>query len=502
LLRGPLERVANLLPSAGAEEMSMIPMDAPAGSGYAGGGIASFAGEGPSLVGQGFRRDQMLPAPGSNRFNQLVATRMEQEASQDIVNEIARLENILATTPFGPQREFAEKRLALLRNKAPEVQAAVPAAGIRAQPPQTQAYPVKGGFETVAPDQFPLQSATEMGARRREGFAPAQNLPPVAGAPEAETGTGAGPTPTMPDLTAPKLGATSFESYVARATPKVGKLDVPQVKDLKDVGKERREAYAAEGYDPDMFNKIIKGIEEKKGKAATEKDVALGEGIMYAGLKLMGARKGQEFQTLSEGAQEGLKNYQSAMKDVRARQEKYDERIEQLRMADATARRTGVDADIARKDRLEERAQAAKTALFNAENAAANAGVQAAATLSSNDQTRLVDIWKTQTQAGMQKYVADTQLKIQSEVNNMYKMGMLEANQGKIVMDAAGKFIANNKDNPAYVKDPARLEEDAIAYAYRMAGNLGILPKGATVPQPAKPTEQDYMNRYKIPPVK
>lgn len=496
LLRSPLERITNLLPSAQAEQLPEIAMDAPAGGAYAGGGIASFAGEGPSLVGQGFRRDQMLPAPGSNRFNQLVATRMEQEASQDIMDEIARLESVLVTTPFGPQREFAEKRLALLRNKVPAAQAApVPAAGIQAEPPQPQAYPVKGGWETVTPDQFPLQNAIEMGARRREGFAPAQALPPVAGVESAGVVTPT-PTPTMPDLTAPKLGATSFEDYVARATPKVDKLDVTQTKDLKTLGAERRQAEAAEGLDPDMFNKMIAGIEAKKGKAATEKDTALGLAIMKAGIKTFGAREGQEFEKLSEGGQEGMNDYIMAVERMKARQEKYDERIEQLRLADAQAKRTGLSSDIARRDKLEEMAQNDKRALFSAQNAAANAGVQAAATLSSADQNRIVDIWKTQTQAGMQKYVADTQLKIQSEVNNMYKMGMLEANQAKIVMDAAGKFVASNKDNPAYVKDPARLEEDAIAYAYRMAGGLGILPKGATVPQPRQISQDELKKMY------
>lgn len=546
LLRGPLERITNLLPSAGAEEMSMIPMDAPAGSAYAGGGIASFKDGGldmpvdlqtPFDMSGGNRTvygttttDAFRPTseaePTSSVFGRMFSgvlegpsgARERYSAQQGVLERqralrmrLQQLEGYGFAQQTRAQQAEAEQirkelsalegqlRTAARTQTAAPPQSAVPAAGIRAEPPQTQAYPVKGGFETVAPDQFPLQSATEMGARRREGFAPAQNLPPVAGAPEAEGGK---PTPSMPNIAPPNLKGTSFEDYVARTTPKVGKLDVTQTKDLKTLGAERRQAEVDEGLDPDMFNKIIKGIEEKKGKAASEKDAALGLGIMKAGFKLMGSRKGQEFQTLSEGAQEGLNDYAKAVERVKDRQDKYDERIEQLRMADAQAKRTGLQSDIARRDRLEERAQVDKTALFNAENAAANAGVQAAATLSSNDQNRLVDIWKTEKTTGAQKYAVDMQAKVQSELNEVYRMGMLQANQAKIVMDAANDFIAKNAALPEYMKDPAKLKNDAVAYAYGMAGNLGILPKGAAIPEPTKPTEQDYMNRYKIPPVK
>jgi hypothetical protein len=493
LLRGPLERVTRLLPSAEAEEMPMIPMDAPAGAMYAGGGIASFRTGGDAEEEFGYYGLPFGGVSGSPEFWE-----------RPVMPYGEQMRNVGEALWSGTKRLFSVPETDVKKDKRKEKKegkaAPVPAAGIRAEPPQPQAYPVAGGWETVTPDQFPLQNAIEMGARRREGFAPAQALPPIAGV--SEEGAGAGPTPTMPDLTAPKLGATSFEDYLGKVTPKVGKLDVTQTKDIKTLGAERRQAEVDEGLDPDMFNKMIAGIEAKKGKAATEKDTALGLAIMKAGIKTFGARKGQEFEKLSEGSQEGLNDYVAAVERMKARQEKYDERIEQLQMADATAKRTGLQSDIARRDKLEEMAQNDKRALFNAQNAAANTGATIASTMSTADQTRLVDIWKTQTQAGMQKYVADTQLKIQSEVNNMYKMGMLEANQAKIVMDAAGKFVASNKDNPTYVKDPARLEEDAIAYAYRMAGNLGILPKGATMPEPAKPTEQDYMNRYKIPPVK
>jgi soluble lytic murein transglycosylase-like protein len=550
LLRGPLERITNLLPSAGAEEFSEATMDVPAGrmmqANYAEGGIASFKDGGldmpvdlqtPFDMSGGNRTvygttttDAFRPTseaePTSSVFGRMFSgvlegpsgARERYSAQQGVLERqralrmrLQQLEGYGFAQQTRAQQAEAEQirkelsalegqlRTAARTQTAAPPQSAVPAAGIRAEPPQTQAYPVKGGFETVAPDQFPLQSATEMGARRREGFAPAQNLPPVAGAPEAEGGK---PTPSMPNIAPPNLKGTSFEDYVARTTPKVGKLDVTQTKDLKTLGAERRQAEVDEGLDPDMFSKIIKGIEEKKGKAASEKDAALGLGIMKAGFKLMGSRKGQEFQTLSEGAQEGLNDYAKAVERVKDRQDKYDERIEQLRMADAQAKRTGLQSDIARRDRLEERAQVDKTALFNAENAAANAGVQAAATLSSNDQNRLVDIWKTEKTTGAQKYAVDMQAKVQSELNEVYRMGMLQANQAKIVMDAANDFIAKNAALPAYMKDPAKLKNDAVAYAYEMAGNLGILPKGATVPQPRQFTKDELNRMYNLQPVK
>jgi hypothetical protein len=81
------------------------------------------------------------------------------------------------------------------------------------------------------------------------------------------------------------------------------------------------------------------------------------------------------------------------MKDLKARQEKYDERIESLRMADLQARRTGLDSDIRRRDSLAEQAQADRRAIYQAENNAANAGVNAAANLTVAQQNNLMQLY-------------------------------------------------------------------------------------------------------------
>ena len=247
---------------------------------------------------------------------------------------------------------------------------------------------------------------------------------------------------------------------------------------------------------------MIKGIEEKKGKAASEKDAALGLGIMKAGLRLMGSREGQEFQELSAGAQEGLNDYAKAVEKLKDRQEKYDERVEQLRLADAQAKRTGAESARARRDKLAEMLQNDERALFTAKAQAANVGVQAATSLTTADKSLMGQLYVSDKSAETQRYVAGIQAQTQREYTNALRAQGIEANKAKILIDAAGDFISKNAGNPLYMQDPSKLQSDAIAYANSMALQFGITPKGANMAPPAKPTEQDYVNRYKIPPVK
>jgi hypothetical protein len=232
---------------------------------------------------------------------------------------------------------------------------------------------------------------------------------------------------------------------------------------------------------------MIAGIEKRKGETATEKDTALGQAIMMAGFKLIGARQGQEFQTFSEGAQEGLKNYQGAIKDLKARQERYDERIETLRAADMQARRTGAESDIARRDKIAEQVQSDKRAIFQAKNSAAAAGVQAAASMTTADQNNAV-----------QMYVADLQAQTARQYTAALKEQQIEASKAKILVDAAGDYISKNAANPKYLQDPGQLQADAIAYANSIGAQFGVTPKGTSAAPPRQMSKDELKKMYNL----
>ena len=264
---------------------------------YAGGGIVAFAGEGPSLVGQGFRRDQTIPAPRSNSFNQLMATRMGEESSQDTVAEIARLENILATTPFGPQREFAEKRLALLRNKAP---AAAPAA--------------------------PTPPVAQADVRRVDNAIDALTVPPQA-PPQAKTGTaprpGAGTTTgpsaeKAPDFVPSKPGDLTAElkrlQEMNPGTKAYDDLSAKIKQGFADLEKAREESKPKEKAYTGLEALLGKEEEKAKGKEARNFNMA----IVNAGLAIAGGKSQYAIQNISEGAQVGTKQYQEGLEKLEA----------------------------------------------------------------------------------------------------------------------------------------------------------------------------------------
>ena len=362
----------------------------------------------------------------------------------------------------------------------------------------------KAKLEQISPT-YPDES--RRGSATFTGAPPTVTPPaaPVLPSPSAEKearGPQVAKTPSLPAIARPEIDKSTFEEKMAKATPKVPDFAKTEVKTPGKLLEEQTELYKQAGYDPDVFNKMIKGIEEKKGKAASEKDAALGLGIMKAGLRLMGSREGQEFQELSAGAQEGLNDYAKAVEKLKDRQEKYDERVEQLRLADAQAKRTGAESALARRDKLAEMLQNDERALFTAKAQAANVGVQAATSLTTADKSLMGQLYVSDKSAETQRYVAGIQAQTQREYTNALRAQGIEANKAKILIDAAGDFISKNAGNPLYMQDPSKLQSDAIAYANSMALQFGITPKGANIAPPRQFTKDELSKMYNLQPVK
>lgn len=185
-------------------------------------------------------------------------------------------------------------------------------------------------------------------------------------------------------------------------------MDMPKIEDIKDIRAARRTAEKEEGVDPELYDKMIKGVEEKKGKLEGKKGEAAGQALMMAGLGLIGARRGEEFQALGASGQKALAAYKDDMKDLRNASEKYDERMEALRIADQQAKKTNSAADISKRDAQEARAQAAKLEMFKAENELTKTGAQVSA-----------NVYGTQTQAETSIRTAELSSRTQKEIANL-----------------------------------------------------------------------------------
>ena len=485
MLRGPLEKITRLLPSAEAGGLEELPAGMQARASYAGGGIASFAGDKGSLVDEEFGY-YGLPFGGVSGSPEFWARPVMPYGEQ--------MRNVGEAFLGGAKRLFSIPETEVKKDKKKAKKDEVPSG----PPIDKSARTGNFGAYNTPEDQFPLQSYQEMLSRRQQGVGytnPFAEIVRPGEAPPAPEAEGAA-RPPLPPITRPEIDKSSFEEKVAKATPKLPEFTKTKVGTPEEILDEQNALFKKAGYDPDVFNNMIKGIEKKKGAMASEKDVALGEAIMMAGFKLMGARKGQEFQNLSEGAQEGLKNYQGAIKDLRARQEKLDDRMEQLRIADAQAKRTGAESALARRNKLEEMAQNDERAVYQAKAQAAAVGSQVAGSLTVADQNLLGNMYQVETSARTQRYVADLNAETQRDFTNMVKAGQLEATKAKLITDAAGDFISKNANNPAFLNKPDQLKQAAIAFAYDLVGSTGVLPKGATIPQPRQFSTDELKQMY------
>lgn len=328
--------------------------------------------------------------------------------------------------------------------------------------------------------------------------------PPAAGAPSVEVPS-AGPRMSLPAIKRPELDTSSFEEKVAKATPKLPDFNKTKVGTPEEILDEQNALFKKAGYDPNTFRDMIAGAEEKKGKIASEKDIALGEAIMQAGFKLMGARKGQEFQALSEGAQEGLKNFRDAAKELKARQDKLDERIDTLRVADATAKRTGAESALARRNKLEEMLQNDERAVYQAQSNAATAAVQAATNMTNTDKTVAASMFGTETAAATQLKIAQINAQTQREYTAAFKAQGLQDSQIKNIMNTAAEiYKATMTKNPTADETQAwsaALQQASQGYA-TIAPMVGKQVPAGAMPPPARLSPSDYEKKYGLQPIK
>jgi hypothetical protein len=321
---------------------------------YAGGGIVAFAGGGDTDgVAHFDSGDLVAQKHPSLLFN--FGSDGAQSVGEDpamLQQQLAQAESRLAQTPPGRGRGSLVNQVNELRARVASTAPAVQTRDITAPAPAPAAYDSKawGDFSRQVSAQVPRVDTTAALATN-EARAAADNAQPSAERPINVGGR------RLPAISRP-----SGEIGVEKA-----KLE--NVKDIDEILNETKGIYEKQGI-VDPYEGLMAKEEKKRGELGTRKDQAKGEFLMNLGVGLMGATRGQEFAALGRGAAKGMADFKDAMKDVRASEEKLDDRINAYELAKYNAKKTGTDAAIAKRDSMRDKRDAAEVEAIKARNAA------------------------------------------------------------------------------------------------------------------------------------
>ena len=303
-----------------------------------------------------------------------------------------------------------------------------------------------------------------------------KTLPP----PPQEEGAVTPPVATLPALTAPDT------------TIPVEKYNPGAARELGAISKERLDAYKEQGIDPELYNKMIEEEKGKQGKLEGRRDEAKGQALMQFGLGLLGARRGQEFEVASKSGQNALTGYQQAAKDLRAEEDKLADRINSFKLADNQARMTGLDKDLATRDKEKERVMAVESKYVDAKNAV------------NVEQAKLAtQQFGYKSAAETSRYVADQQAKTYRDYTTALKKQGYEEAQIKNITDTAQKILMEMQKIPKnFNADQTDLYQQALEAAIQLhAGAMNAVEGKAPPPRPAPPADV-YKNKYGITPTR
>ena len=188
----------------------------------------------------------------------------------------------------------------------------------------------------------------------------------------------------LPDIAPPKKAAAEPAAPPEKFTPKVSEKEPVAEKKaemgppktdmftaLRNIGIEEPEKLTAEqalaeqdriytqlGVNKDLFSQIRQDYEARRGKFADRADKAAGHALMMFGAGLMGARKGEAFATASKSAQQSLMMYMSSMDKLAEQDDKMDQSLRELTVAEDQYKRTRADSALARVQKQQEKIDA------------------------------------------------------------------------------------------------------------------------------------------------
>jgi hypothetical protein len=148
----------------------------------------------------------------------------------------------------------------------------------------------------------------------------------------------------------------------------------PEQVDLAKAAGMRTESERQAGFDPDMYKKLRD--EEMAGKEdiGKQREEAKGMAALQFGLGLMGARKGQEFQTASVAATQALAQYGNTIKDIRSSEKEMKKSLRELTIAENAYKKSNSDKDLSRVDESKKQLQAHEDNIAALKNSAVKLG--------------------------------------------------------------------------------------------------------------------------------
>jgi hypothetical protein len=120
------------------------------------------------------------------------------------------------------------------------------------------------------------------------------------------------------------------------------------------------EAERLAGYDSNMYKRMREEELGRKDELSKRREEAKGEAILAAGLGLMGARKGQEFETLSRVSQQALAQYKGDVSEIRKSENEIRKAARDLEMAENSAKKSKSEKGL---ERLQKKDEAYNTAV-------------------------------------------------------------------------------------------------------------------------------------------
>ena len=275
--------------------------------GYAdGGGVPGYADG--TLVGQGFRRDQMLPPPTSSR-NAAIASTMANISAQASQDELAKIEAQLQSMPPSPQRDYLENRKRLLLNSS---------------------APPVAPKEAIAPA-IPYDPAT---ATRRsmysEKAAPppdVKNLQKGSAIPQQGGITSLATTPEAIQTAWNSMQQPAADQFEGRIR-NIGEMEQANAaaalaqrrQDIEDLGPAYTEREAK--------------LKDRQGRIEKEEGKLPYMAMLEAGLAMMGGTSPHAFVNIGAGGATGLKSYKQGVDKISEAKDKLDDafgRIEEAR---------------------------------------------------------------------------------------------------------------------------------------------------------------------------
>jgi hypothetical protein len=115
--------------------------------------------------------------------------------------------------------------------------------------------------------------------------------------------------------------------------------NMPAPTDIKSEMALQREAEREAGVDTDLYKRMREEEAGRRDELKARREEAKGEALLMAGLGLMGARKGQEFQALSDVGRQAVQQYSGALREIRDTEKDIKKTERELMFAEDRAKR-------------------------------------------------------------------------------------------------------------------------------------------------------------------